>query len=139
MVMGGFEAHLLTSFHEAILKVQDALARAQARFELVGIERLDKVIVGAGFQTSDDVFFRFARGEQDHVHVAVVPAFAYLLANTRAIELGHHPVEQDQTRGVRLTQALDRLPTVGDRRDFVTGKRESFLQQPAGQGIIVSN
>jgi hypothetical protein len=69
----------------------------------------------------------------------VVAAFAYLLANTRAIELGHHPVEQGEARGVRLAQALDRLPSVGDRCNFVTGKRESFLQQPAGQGIIVSN
>ena len=61
MIMRRLEAHFFAPLHETALEVKNALSGSQARPEFVGIERLDPVIVGAGFEPGDNILFVFAQ------------------------------------------------------------------------------
>lgn len=137
--MGSFEAHFLASLDQTILEVQDALTSSQARLKLISVEGLDQVIVGAGFQPCNNIFFGFARGEQNHVDVVLVATFSDATANTKTVELGHHPIEQCETWSVRFAQPLDCFPPVGNGGDFIPGALKSFLQETAGQGVVIGD
>src|ERR1039457_6659000 len=49
-VVRGLVAHLLTRFQQVVFQLQNAHAGVQTRFQLFGIEGMDKVVVGASFQ-----------------------------------------------------------------------------------------
>src|ERR1039457_5232993 len=57
-VVRGLVAHLLTRFQQVVFQLQNAQAGVQTRFQLFGIEGLDKVVVGARFQAYDNVLLR---------------------------------------------------------------------------------
>ena len=57
--MGGLESHLLAGLDQAVFKIEDSQAGAEARFQLFGVKRFNQIIIGPGFEPCDDVFFRF--------------------------------------------------------------------------------
>ncbi|MNZ11343.1 hypothetical protein D3C78_282060 [compost metagenome] len=82
---------------------------AQAGLELVEVERLDQVIVGAGIQASDAVFGCIARGkDQNRQAVAPRPHPAQQLDATqpRQPEVEDHQVECFVLQGMQPAQAI---------------------------------
>jgi CheY-like chemotaxis protein len=78
--------------------------------ELVGVERLGDVVVGAEVEALGLVGGRALGREQDHRHR---PALTQLAHDLDAVEVGHHDVQQDDVRPdlLRLLEGL--LATVG--------------------------
>ena len=68
---------------------------ADAGGELVGVERLGDVVVGAEVEALGLVGGRALGGQQDHGDGA---ALAELAHDLDAVEVGHHDVEQDDVR-----------------------------------------
>ena len=85
---------------------------ADARVELVELERLDEVVVGAGVEPGDAVAARVARGEHDHRRR--VAARAQRRAAPRARRRGRRrpgaarqaEVEQDQVEALARQRAV---------------------------------
>ena len=65
--------------------------RADAREQLLGVERLGHVVVGAGVERGDLVLLSVARGEHDHGHVAERP---HPPQHFDPVEVGEAEVEQ---------------------------------------------
>ena len=84
--------------------------RAHARRQLVGMERLGDVVVGAEVEALRLVGRRALRRQQDDRHG---PALAQLAHDLDAVEVGHDDVQQDDVRPdlLRLLERL--LATVG--------------------------
>src|SRR3970282_2306041 len=53
-IVGGLDSQLLARSDELLLKLEDALAGAQAGFQFLKVEWLGDVVVRAGFQALDD-------------------------------------------------------------------------------------
>ena len=70
-----------------------AQQRAQAGEQLLALERLDEVVVGAGVEALDAAVERVAGGEHEDRHVAVG---AQAPGDLDAVELGQAEVEDDQ-------------------------------------------
>ena len=68
---------------------------AHAGGQLVGMERLGDVVVGAEVEALRLVGCRALRGEQDHRHR---PSLSQLPHDLDAVEVGHDDVEQDDVR-----------------------------------------
>ena len=91
-----------------------------ARAELVEIERLGQIVVGAGFEPVDAVAHVAARGEHDDRHLGEA---AQQRDEREAVDLRHHDVEHD---AVRLPVAHDGEPVGAvDRGPHL----EAFLDQ----------
>ena len=69
--------------------------RANAGRQLVGMERLGDVVVGAEVEALGLVGGRALGGQQDHRHR---PPLAQLAHDLDAVEVRHHDVEQDDVR-----------------------------------------
>jgi hypothetical protein len=69
----------------------------------------------------------------------LVKAFTDFAANTGPVNFGHHPIEECETRRVRPAETFNGLAPIGNGHDFVASTYERFLQQAAGQGVIVGN
>jgi hypothetical protein len=84
-------------------------ARPDACDQLLGVERLDHVIVGAGLETLDHIGGVGLRREHDDRHTGLGPDEpAYL----DAVEAGQHQVEQYEV-GLRIAKDLERLRAIG--------------------------
>ena len=79
--------------------------RADARGQLVGVERLGDVVVGAEVEALGLVGGRALGGQQDHRDRAPLAQLAHDLD---AVEVGHDDVEQDDV-GADLLGLLERL------------------------------
>ncbi len=78
---------------------------ADARRELVGMERLGDVVVGAQVEALGLVAGRALGGQQDDRHRAPLAQLAHDLD---AVEVGHDDVEQDDVRA-ELLRLLERF------------------------------
>ena len=81
--------------------------RAHARAEFVEIERLDKVVVGAGVEAFDAVGHRVARRHDQHRQR--VAARAQRREHIETVALGQAEVEQHQVVGLRARRAERRF------------------------------
>ena len=82
--------------------------------ELLGLERLDDVVVGAGLQAHDDVDGVGLRGEHDDRHAGLG---ADLAAHLEAVDAREHDVEEHQV-GAVLAEDADGGGAVGDVVDL---------------------
>ena len=87
---------------------------ADAGDQLLRLERLDDVVVGAGLEADHDVDRVGAGGEHDDRHAGLGPDPA---AHLHAVEAREHDVEQDEV-GTVLAEGAERPRAVGDVRDL---------------------
>ena len=80
--------------------------------ELLGLERLENVVVGAGLQPEDDVYGVGLRGQHDDRHARLAPDLA---AHVDPVGTGQHQVKQHQIRP-GLAEGVKRLIPVGHER-----------------------
>ena len=104
--MSGVEAHVLTGFYKLIFQLKDALTGPQARLQLLGVAGLNSIVVRSGLKSLDDVLLGFLGSEQNHVDIGKFPMAPDHAANSRTVELRHHPVQQRQARALRLAKGL---------------------------------
>ena len=90
----------------------------QARLELVGVERLEEVVISTGLHPFDDLIVSALARDEDHVYAATVGFGTYALAEFEARLAGHHPVT-DNDVGVKCSERVPRLAAVGHGRAFV--------------------
>ena len=98
--MGGLFAERLAGFEQFFLEVEDAASGVQADAQLVGIEGLGEVIVGAGVHALDQILRFGAGGEEQDVDVGFAVGTADAAADFNAIHAGHHPIQYGQAGGI---------------------------------------
>jgi hypothetical protein len=92
--------------------VRPAEPRPDPGDELLGLERLENVVVGAGFQPEDYVYGVGLRRQHDDRHARLAPDLA---AYVDPVGTGQHQVEQHQI-GPGLPECVKRLVPVGHER-----------------------
>ena len=97
-----------------------AQQRPHPRAQLVGVERLDQVVVGAGVQPGDALVDRVAGGEQQDRHAQALRAQP--AGDREPVHAGHRHVEHDRVRH----RALDR----GQRGAAVRGRLDRRSPPP---------
>ena len=115
---------------------------AQPRQQLVALERLDQVVVGAGVQAADPVAEAVARGDDQHrgrvvalaqgaQHVQPGPAWQAQVQQHRVVGM----IDQGQLRRGRVGRAVH-LPAITLQRggDGVAEHAVVFHEQDLGQG-----
>ena len=90
-----------------------AQQRAQAREQLLALEGLDEVVVGAGVEALDARLDRVAGGEHEDRDV---PALAQALGHVDAVEAGESEVEDHQVGGEDVRLVERRHAVAGDAR-----------------------
>ncbi len=103
------------------------------------MEGFRQVVVGAGFQPDDDVFFVSARGQQDDIDVRLVDTFAHAAANADAIETRHHPIEKREARSVLTLQHGPGFGAVCGHDCVVTPLFEVAFDQLPRNGVVFGN
>ena len=88
-----------------------AQQRAQPRAQLLALERLDEVVVGAGVEAGDALLERVARGQQEDRHGEALGAQA--ARDGEAVDAGHGHVEHEDV-GHRALDRGERGAAVGD-------------------------
>ncbi|MNT21164.1 hypothetical protein D3C72_1564920 [compost metagenome] len=101
-----------THRHAAVFIIVAGAAhdRTDAGQQLARRERLDHVVVHAGFQAAHAVVFFATRGQHDDRHLAGEGFLAPAPRQVQATGAGQHPIQQDQVRD-----------PVGDRRLRLAG------------------
>ncbi len=98
--------------------------RPHARQQLLHVERLGDIVVGAGVHAGHLVAPAVARGEDDHRHLAL--GAAPLLEHADAVHLRQADVEDDDVVGLGLAEevaflavegGIDGIAGIGERRD----------------------
>ena len=92
-VAGHVDGHVADGEALVVGDVVAAYARADPGDELLGLERLDDVVVGPGLEADDHVDGVALRGEHHDRHAGLG---ADLLADVDAVLAGQHQVEQHQ-------------------------------------------
>ena len=112
-----------------------AQQRAQPRFELLAVEGLGQIVVGAEVQVLDDVLQFVLRADDQHRDVVVLAA--QLLEQRLPLHSRQHQIEQDGVIALR-EQELRRLLAGKRLLDRVAGLNQQ-LGQPGRQFAIVFN
>src|SRR4051794_33062163 len=99
--------------------------RAQAREQLLALERLDEVVVRAHVEAGDPRVERVARGQHEDRHV--VAAVAQALGDVDAVEARQAEV-QDEHVGEEPVRLLERLDPVARELDLVALEAQRALQ-----------
>ena len=112
-----------------------AQQRAQARQQLLALERLDEVVVGAGVETLDARLDGVAGGEYQDRHVV---ALAQRLGDLDAVELRQAEVEDHQIgqEGVRL---VERGHAVAGDADVVALHAQRALQDLGDRVVVLDD
>ena len=110
-----------------------AQQRPQAREQLLALERLDEVVVGADVEPLDARLERVARGEHQDRHVVAVLAQA--ARDVDAVEPREPEVEHDQV-GQERVRLVERLHAVGGELDVVAVEAQRALQD-VGDLLVV--
>ncbi len=104
--MSGFSDRSPTTKDAAAARRAAAQQRPQAREQLLALEGLDEVVVGAGVEPRDAGVDRVARGQHEDRDVAVG---AQRAGDVDAVELGQPEVEDDEIGGERVGVGEGRL------------------------------
>ncbi|MNZ84398.1 hypothetical protein D3C78_1031530 [compost metagenome] len=119
--------------HRSRLATQD---RLDASHQLIGVERLGQVIVGAQLQALDTAQFVALGGEHDDRNLVVRATQA--AAGGQAVFAGQHQVEDDQVEHFARQQAIHLL-SVRYGAGAVALADEKTLQQAAEPRIVVND
>ena len=112
--------------------------RADARQQFARGERLDHVVVDAGFQAADAVVLLAARGQHDDRHLARQVFLAPAPGQFQAAGAGQHPVQQDQVRDPVGDGRL-RLARVAGMDGFVFALAQGEGHHVADRGFVVDD
>ena len=110
-----------------------AQQRAQARQQLLALERLDEVVVGADVEALDARLERVARGQHQDRHVVAV--LAQPACDVDAVEPREAEVEHDQV-GQERVRLVERLHAVAGELDLVALEAQRALQD-LGDLVVV--
>ena len=110
------------------------LQRPDAGQELVELERLREIVVGAGIESADHVLDRVARGE--HQDRRVPPFPAQLRGDLEPVLLGEDDVEQDDVVLVDVGQHGGLVPVGGDVH-HVALFLQALLDEPGDLPVVL--
>src|SRR6266700_4091246 len=102
--MRRLKAQFFSSMDQAVLKSQNALTNPQPRTQLIAVERLRQIVIGAGIEPADNVLAVIFASDQQNVLVARALLAANSAAQFRSINFRHDPVEDQQLRWPLLLQ-----------------------------------
>src|SRR6185436_9255750 len=83
---------------EPPLQIRDADADLHPGTELLGIDRLDHVVVGACVEAGHEVTPAATSCKQDYIYASERRPLTNAAAQLDAVDAGHHPVENRQLR-----------------------------------------
>ena len=109
--------------------------RLDARGELVVVERLAEIVVGADPQANHAIGRVVLRREEQHWYVRIATE---LQAETDPVDARHEHVEGDEI-GVQLGERGHRLARIGDRVDLVTGLGQHRTDQGRDVSVVVDH
>ncbi len=121
---------------EVMLEADDPLPRAKPDPQLVPVERLGQEIIGAGLHALDQVLLLGFRRQEDGIDIAGPLGRADPPDQSRAVQLGHHPVGDDHGEEAAIEEAPGLGPVLG-RRHLVPPLLEVVLKQPPRDRIVV--
>ena len=110
---------------------------AHAGVQLVELERLDEVVVGAGVQAGDAVAERVARGEHDHRRRVLARAqrAQHVEAAAPLLRVGQAEVEQHEVEALRRERRV-RGPRVVDPVDRIALVAQGLAQAVADHAVV---
>jgi hypothetical protein len=144
--------HIAAVVHGAALPVQPQAADSQRRrrfrfpgraatvqgaqpsFELIEVERLGQVVVGAAVEPDDPVADRAARSQDQHRRRQA--AAAGLFQHLQSIHAGERQVQQHDIRWC-CTPARQGLPAIGARCDVESAPAQRALQRRLHGGVVL--
>ena len=122
------------------LQILGQLAQRQRpgdeRGDLVEIERLGQVVVGAALRRLDGIRHRVLR--RHHDEEGVDPLLAGARQDVEPGHVGHADVEQGDVEGT-AAERLQRLGAARDRDDGVPALRAGALEHPADGLLVVGD
>ena len=136
LAVGFFE--LAVARGELAFEAQDALGGTQPDAQLLEVERLGQEVIGTRGHALDQVVLVVARGQEDEVGVMVPLHGADPSAELQPVDLGHHPVADDQTDRLAL-EDLPGLAAVAGRDDLMPPTSEQAPEDLPRVACIVGN
>ena len=136
LAVGFFE--LAVARGELAFEAQDALGGTQPDAQLLEVERLGQEVIGTRGHALDQVVLVVARGQEDEVGVMVPLHGADPSAELQPVDLGHHPVADDQTDRLAL-EDLPGLAAVAGRYDLMPPTLEQAPEDLPRVACIVGN
>ncbi len=128
------------SGQQIAVQVENTASGAEAHLELVGVEGLGDVVVGAGLQAFDEILPVAARGQQQQVGIALAIRDPGVLADQPAdlgaAQAGHHPVEDGELRRMVAAQDLPGGGAVAHRDHVVTPLTQGRFEEMSGAGAV---
>ena len=125
---------LLDALGELLLQAEHARADRDPRAQLLGIERLDQVVVGTRVQTGHPVADVVARGQHEHRQEQRVSP--QLPAGLQPVQPRHAHIENHGV-GFVGADSIERLPSVARRIDLIPLEAQRTSQRVAHRGIVV--
>ena len=107
------------SVRQRNLQVENAFAYLDSGLHFFAVEGFVEIIIGASLQCFGNIVFGVAGREYDDVEMLELCILARLATGFDPVELGHHPIENRQTRGVFGQQGVIGLLAVGRGYDLV--------------------
>src|SRR5689334_4704060 len=84
-IMSGLFVQGVARGDEFVLHGEDTFASAEARAKFIGVERLGKIVVGAGIQAVEQILFLAAGREEQQVNIGAPGALADAAADFYAL------------------------------------------------------
>ena len=133
--MSGFSCRSPTSSEAAPRGRPAAQQGADPRQQLLALEGLDQVVVGAGVEAGDAVLGLGPRGQHQDRHVALL---AQAAADLDPVEPGQAEVEHDQV-GDESDRHVERLDAVGGGADLVALVAQGTAQDVGDVGVVLDH
>src|SRR5438445_7911653 len=138
-IVGGLHAQRVARRNELLLQIENPLSRVQMSPELVGVERLDEIVVRARLDAFDQVLLPIPRRQHQDINVRMVCSFPESSADLDAFHSGHHPVEDSELGGAVLLEDLPRFLAVSGNDDLIPPPREKCFEHVARNWIVFGN
>src|SRR5947207_525055 len=94
-------------------------------------------VIGASVESADNILAVVLAGDQQNVLIARASLGANAAAQFRSIDFRHHPVEDQQFRGLFLLQNVPGSSTVFHDHNFMTPSLKPALKDTAKHGIVL--
>src|SRR6516164_10021469 len=90
------QAQSLACGYELLLKTEDAPSGMKASPELISVEGLSEVVIGAGSQAVNEILLLSLGRQQQHVGIVPVSLRPKLTTDLGPVLVRHHPVEDGE-------------------------------------------
>src|SRR5579884_541272 len=137
--MRGRETRRLSHRQEMFLQIENAAACPQPNPQLVRVEGLGQVIVGAGLESLYDIFLLRFGGQQKDVDIGMAGTLAHFPAELKSIHARHHPIQDGQVGRIVSLQRPPGLITVVRDNRLVPPLHQEFLQQMPADWFVFRN